>query len=327
MLDDLVKVIETLKERIRSHGDAFRENEIRTRMALIDPLLQALGWDTADPAAVVPEFSVGSLRADYALLDPDSRPAATVEAKKLGEALHSHRTQMVTQAVEAGVTYAALSDGNVWELYEVFRQIPLRDKRILNVSVADLPAHEIALKMLLLWRPNLSSRQPVQANEPIVRPRSQAEAATQTAENTAPADEAARRPENNRGWIALQGFTPQGGANKPTAIRFPDRSERPLNFWWHLIHETANWLGETGRLTQENIPVMAGRGQTYLINREARHLTGRRFASRRTLRIGETEVFVNTAFDKKSTVRHTRSLLKHCDENPADVFVQVGNQP
>ena len=42
-IDDLASVIETLQQRIRQHGPALRENEIRTRIALIDPLLRALG--------------------------------------------------------------------------------------------------------------------------------------------------------------------------------------------------------------------------------------------------------------------------------------------
>ena len=53
-------------------------------MALIDPLLSALGWDTSDPGLVLPEYSSDSSsgRADYALLRPDGRPAAFIEAKK-----------------------------------------------------------------------------------------------------------------------------------------------------------------------------------------------------------------------------------------------------
>ena len=43
LLDELVSVIETLKQRIREHGSRLRENETRTRMALIDPLLQNVG--------------------------------------------------------------------------------------------------------------------------------------------------------------------------------------------------------------------------------------------------------------------------------------------
>ena len=58
-LDDLTGVIETLQQRIRQHGPiTLRANETRTRMALIDPLLCALGWNTADPALVTPEYRV-----------------------------------------------------------------------------------------------------------------------------------------------------------------------------------------------------------------------------------------------------------------------------
>ena len=58
LLEPLVSTIETIKARIATHGTALRENETRTRMALIDPLLQALGWDTSDPSLVLPEFDV-----------------------------------------------------------------------------------------------------------------------------------------------------------------------------------------------------------------------------------------------------------------------------
>ena len=76
-LDDLVARIELLQARIRSHKAALRENETRTRMALIDPLMHALGWDVSDPGVVTPEYKVSGGWADYALLRPDGRPAAT----------------------------------------------------------------------------------------------------------------------------------------------------------------------------------------------------------------------------------------------------------
>lgn len=167
-LDDLVSDIEVLKKRIQSHGATLREDETRTRMALIDPLLQALGWDVSDPALVTPEYKVSGRRADYALLRPDGRPAATVEAKKLGEALASHRMQMLNYANASGVEYAGLTDGNHWELYKVFEPGRLEERRILDVSIADAPAYESALKLLLFWRPNLESGQPASASELIL---------------------------------------------------------------------------------------------------------------------------------------------------------------
>jgi predicted type IV restriction endonuclease len=149
-LDDLVTVIETLQGRIEKHGASLRENETRTRMALIDPLLQVLGWDTADPGLVTPEYNVSGRKADYALLKPHGQPAATVEAKKLGESLESHRMQMLNYSNASGVEYAGLTDGNRWELYEVFERGPLEDRRILNITLAGTPAHQLALQFLLL---------------------------------------------------------------------------------------------------------------------------------------------------------------------------------
>ena len=168
LLEPLVSTIETIKARIATHGTALRENEIRTRMALIDPLLQALGWDTSDPSMVLPEFDVsGSARLITHCLTPVGKPSATVEAKKLGEPLTSHRMQMLNYSNASGVEFAGLTDGDKWELYEVFKRGQLEERRILDVSIADALAHETALKLLLLWRPNLASGQPTAANEPI----------------------------------------------------------------------------------------------------------------------------------------------------------------
>ena len=129
-LDDLVARIELLQARIQSHNAALRENETRTRMALIDPLMHALGWDVSDPGVVTPEYKVSGGWADYALLRLDGRPAATVEAKKLGTAMGtSHRMQMLNYANASGIDYAGLTDGDHWELYDVFKRGQLEEKK------------------------------------------------------------------------------------------------------------------------------------------------------------------------------------------------------
>lgn len=269
---------------------------------------------------------MGGLRADYALLNQDGMPAAVVEAKKLGESLELHRMQMLNYANASNIDYAGLSDGNRWELYEVFKKVPWEDRRILDVSVAALPAHEIALKMLLLWRPNLSWGQPVQANEPVTRPRPQAEPAPQPARNPDPMDpmnEAARQPGVNPGWIALSKFVPRD-QRAPTAIRFPGGVEERLGFWWKLIYNTARWLLAEGHLTQEMLPVPAGR-RRHLINDTGVHPNGNRFVNPSLLETEGTTLFVFAAFGRESAVRHTRRLLEHCNQNPAEVFVRVGN--
>ena len=54
---------------MEEHGSELRQSEALTfRYALIDPLLRELGWDTTDPALVIPEYQSGNGRADYALI-------------------------------------------------------------------------------------------------------------------------------------------------------------------------------------------------------------------------------------------------------------------
>ena len=133
-LDALTDQIETLKERIRSHRDILGRYKSRTRMALIDPLLQGLGWDVSEPNLVVPEFQVGPGWADYALLGTDGQAVATLEAKRLGEPLDPHRMQMLNYSNAAGIGYAGITNGDRWELYSVFHQAPLQERRLMSVS-------------------------------------------------------------------------------------------------------------------------------------------------------------------------------------------------
>lgn len=167
--DHLLSVIEILKERIRIHRPSLQQNETRTRTALIDPLLTALGWDVSDPGLVTPEYGVGQGRVDYALNGSDAIPAAMVEAKRLNHPLNDdERMQMLNYANVRGVRYAAVTDGDIWELYEVFKYATLEDRRLLNVKITDTLAYQLALQLLLLWRPNLASGEPVPAQEPVL---------------------------------------------------------------------------------------------------------------------------------------------------------------
>ena len=169
MLDDLTTVIETLKERINTHSNVLSGSETRTRMSLIDPLLQVLGWDVSDPGIVIPEFNVGGKRADYALLGANGKPTVVLEAKSLGTSLSSNeQMQMLNYANVDGVPFAGLTDGNQWKLYDVFDRKPLSERCILDFSISQDATPQIALQLLLLWRANMESGSPQPAQEPIL---------------------------------------------------------------------------------------------------------------------------------------------------------------
>ena len=306
-LDDLVARIELLQARIRSHKAALRENETRTRMALIDPLMHALGWDVSDPGVVTPEYKVSNGWADYALLRPDGQPAATVEAKKLGEALASHRMQMLTYANASGIDYAGLTDGDHWELYSVFKRVQLEEKRILKVSIANDPAHESALKLLLLWRPNLESGQPVEARAPIL--------------GEAQSGEQPPAPPESPGWIALSKYNPPPSTQCPAAIRFWDGSERTLSHWNEILTLTVEKLYTEGLLTVDDAPIQLLGKKTYNVHTEPVHPTGRPFSTHK--KINGTPLFVNVKLNAKRAIHHTKKLLQRYGQNPAHVYLQA----
>lgn len=324
-LEDLVSVIETLQERIRTHGPALRENETRTRMALIDPLLRALGWDVSDPAVVTPEYNVSGRWADYALLGPDGRPAATVEAKKLGEPLASHRMQMLNYSNASGVEYAGLTDGDHWELYEVFQRGQLEDRRMLDVSIAGMPAHQCALQLLLLWRPNLASGRPAAANEPLLGLASVPLTAMQAVSEVSSTIETPQplSPEIMRvqpGWVSLSEYNPPGGSKPPATIRFPDGSEQDIKRWNHILVAVATWLYSSGRLTAADEPVPSS-PKIYIVHNRPVHPTGNEFFQYRT--IADGRLSVNTNGSGSQMRKNSQTLLSRYGVSPDTVHLQV----
>ena len=79
-----------IRDRVSVHQDYISSvSETRTRYMLIDPILQALGWEIADPSQVKVEIDINDTskdkKADYALYRSaqPGTPWALVEAKRL----------------------------------------------------------------------------------------------------------------------------------------------------------------------------------------------------------------------------------------------------
>lgn len=312
MLDDLVSVIETLQQRIATHRQSLQQNETRTRTALIDPLLTALGWDVSDPAMVTPEYNVSGKRADYALLGGNG-PTVFLEAKKLDEPLGNHRSQIVAYASELGIKFPALTNGNEWEVYDNSKLVPIDQRRILNLSISNTPSHESALQLLLLWRPNVASEQPTAASEPIF------DAETATDPETTQVD---NHSANLSGWVTLSEYNLPGGASHPAAIRFHDGTEKPINQWYETLTHTAEWLFVNGRLNSDNTPVVNGPGHRYIISTGTVHPTGEAFA--KPVRVNGTPFWVNINLNAAQVRRYASVLLEHCGMDPDTVHLQVG---
>ena len=270
------------------------------------PFANSPGWDVSDPAVVLPEYQTGG-KADYALLASEGKPSVVIEAKHLDEPLASHRMQMVNYANVSGIPYAGLTDGNHWEVYKVFDQAPIEERLILNLSInSSTPAHEAALKLLLLWRPNLSTGQPVVANPPVLV----------TTSDLLPGDLIPPAPAPNPGptgnWISLSVVDAGKGNSPPTEIRFSGREPQSVNFWWQVLVEVADELASNGMLKAADCPIA---GWASLAPRTPRTNATRQYqvGSTSTLTGGQTTL-LNTAVGYSRTLMLTQPLL-HCASN------------
>ena len=153
---ELQGLIETLKKRIDDHGEELAKSEWATRYALIDPLLQGMGWDTGDRNQVKPEYKLevpgrSDRWGDYALFnDGRERPAVVIEAKKLSEDLQRAAAQGLEYCAPQAISHFAVTDGQRWEVYDTHKQVPLSEKQVVefdlkspNAAVDCLRAREL----------------------------------------------------------------------------------------------------------------------------------------------------------------------------------------
>ena len=316
MLDELIGVIETLKSRMREHRSTLSAYETRTRNSLIDPLLTVLGWDVSDPAVVITEYNVGGGRADYALLSADDKPRVFIEAKRLGEPLTNHRSQLVTYAVELGTPYSVLSNGDLWEIYDTFKQVPMEEKRILDLSIVQDPTPQIALKFLLLWRANVTLDTPEIAPEPIVKVNHP------PSEKTGPRTRLMPDMTPGKGWTTLEDFEGVKRTDPPKFIRFGMDEERPLGQWNRILIELAEHLARQGLLTADRCPVKTGANtKRYVVSAFPKHASGAPFHIHREISNG---LHMEVSFTADHLVRIGKHLWNHFGQDPSQVWLKTG---
>jgi len=154
-MDKLIPAIEKLRAKLpklRRHS----LKETPTRTIVIDPLLEAMGWDVRDPDEVQLEYpTVDGKSVDYAL-KINGHPVLLVEAKPLGDALTDVKavTQVVGYAANDGIVWCVLTNGVKWKVYRSVEQCPAPEKLMFEVSLAPRESEGISIAQLAerLWR-------------------------------------------------------------------------------------------------------------------------------------------------------------------------------
>ncbi len=320
-LENLLILIEKLRERIDTHGDALRQSEALTRYALIDPLLRELGWDTEDPDMVVPEYSSGGGRVDYALRS-NGKPVIMLEAKKLDTPLNDAIGQGIQYCLVEGTGYFAVTDGRNWEIYETHKPVPIDEKRITLFDLKSTSATDACLKALALWRPSVISGQIAVGGTPVIGlPDNQ----TRTTDPQ-PVEESTVQltepDQDDAEWTQLSVFVPQTGDPKPTEILFPDNTSVPIKTWKVIMVEVAKWLINKNILTKDHCPI-SGSGtrsvKRYLISTDPAHSTGTPFKAPYPI----DSFHLETNYSGPNCVENARTIIQHVGQDPAQFKVRL----
>ena len=320
-LDELLTTIVTLRGRIEAHGNALRASEAQTRYALIDPLLRTLGWDTSDPAQVVPEYTLSTGRVDYALL-ADGSPVILLEAKSLGTRLGDvARNQAINYWWDEEIDHFAVTDGQRWGIYSTSqRGAPLVEFDVLQGSPA-----EVCLKALALWRQSVAEGHVRAGETPVI---SSAERGTEPrpATTTVPTPSPVSPPSTAEGWIPLTQQAPGGRGEHPPEIRFPDNSSARLRTWSSIGVEVARWVIEQGLIQRRQLPLQSPRGN-YILATSHRHPPtnkrpdGRPFEA--PAKFGR--IYLESHGGPKAVLTKAKAIIQHAGLDPADFKVRLAD--
>ncbi len=291
-LDELQGIIKKLQDVIETHHNYLSRHETRTRQVLIDPLLRELGWDVSDPEAVQLEYAVkleyraGKKWADYTLMfkdesmsDDEPKPVAVIEAKPLESNLEDDKMmQVLNYANRDGIDYMIVTDGDKWEMYEVFKRGALEERLLMKFCLSQQPAHHSALQALGMWKPNLASDGgPSKATEPVFispeptldRPSSQS---NEQPEPQLPDDS----PPDFDQWYSLTSERRYPPYTIPMQLKIIGTDiDRRVNAWKDVIHEVVAWLIDTEKLTDNHFPIEIK--ENIFISREAVNRDGTPF--------------------------------------------------
>ena len=305
-LESLLELVERLRERIDTHGNALRQSEALTRYALIDPLLRELGWDTSNPDMVVPEYNSGNGRADYALISNGS-PVMMVEAKKLGTTLGIDVvSQILTYCQIQGTEFFCVTDGRRWEAYETNKPGPIDDKRIVSWDLKQASSAEVCLKALALWRPSVQFGHVAAGQGPVVVPVPSEPATGTTQTESTPQDEYEWQP---LAEVAIV-------KNRiPAEILFPDGNKATLTKWSSILVEITRWLTDNGLLDS---PILGVDPDKYIVNSEPLHPDGISMSPAEEV----SEWFVSVASFPTAVKSRSQRIIQHVGQDPAQFKVR-----
>ena len=130
----MAETIAEAVEQIKSTMSLRNLDESATKQGVVLRLLSLAGWNPFDLSDVVPEYTVGNRRVDFALR-PGSTNSVFIEVKRPSENLENHQQQLLEYCFQEGVKLAALTNGRTWWLYLPLQPGSWEQRRFLTIDL------------------------------------------------------------------------------------------------------------------------------------------------------------------------------------------------
>jgi hypothetical protein len=320
-LSNLCDVLGQIKESARQYRDTLISNEAATRAVLIDPVLRALGWDTANTNMVEVEKTLGrEVRADYALYDNNATTKIVVEAKALGANLN-HRPlfmNLVQYAFSFRLNDIFLTDGLTWLHFDNFQPGHEAPSKILDLANDDV----VACAAYLVQHLDAAQFWPVDQNIDVLASRiDQMESAVATIQKDvamalraiqaaavgAPPPDLPPAPIPNQPSVSFVelGAIEDAVGRRPTQLRLPDGVVLSVRGWQAVLRECCKFvLSNNPGLP---IPFPDCRGMTVELIRTVKPPPTHAFAA---VQYNGQTVYIYHTYDPNSCVRNARYILE-----------------
>ncbi len=298
--DRIAEAIKALKKTRNEHEEYLKPIETRTRQLLIDPMLEALGWDVRNPAQVHLEYKGTSGKPDYALFS-HGNVVVLIEAKKLEIPLARIKVQQVIKYARdralTSLKYVVWTNGDHWQIWSI------EEDREESFQLSNTQEYECAAKVIQLLRSALEVQEMTSTPEPS--------RVHETID-----------PSNNGDWEPLTSLKVKRGQKLPTNtnIKFPDASTKPLKHWTDMLAFVAEYLVKTGKISAQNCPVIKGNSKQYLLHTEPIHRDLKEFMAKREIGNG---LWVLTYFSANKQHENACWLLDKFGVNPSTVLVST----
>ena len=137
----------TLKEHIDDIRKSLEKgefpNEAAVSHSIVLRLLDALNWPRFNPQVIIPEYSVGGRRVDFALCHPPSKPLVFIEVKQVGNIAGAEQ-QLFEYAFHEGVPIAILTDGQKWQFFDPSGQGNFSERKVRELDMIQDDSDQIA---------------------------------------------------------------------------------------------------------------------------------------------------------------------------------------